>query len=40
LYQVVLVGKEKCIVFMGCAYNDLENYKTRYEKTVESIKIE
>lgn len=40
LYQAVLVGKEKCILFMGSAYNDLDNYSTKYKKTVESIKIE
>jgi len=40
LYQAVLVGKEKCIGFMGSAFNDLDNYLTKYKKTVESIKIE
>lgn len=39
MYQAVLVFDNTTIVFIGGAQNDIENYITKFKKTVESIKI-
>lgn len=39
LYQVVLIGEDKGLVFMGTAYSDLDNYMLKYQQTVKTIKI-
>jgi len=39
MYQVLLVGKDKCVLFIGNAYNDADNYLTKFKRTAESITI-
>jgi hypothetical protein len=39
MYQVVLIGENSGLLFMGSAYSNTNNYLTKFKKTVESIKI-
>lgn len=39
LYQAFLVGDSSCVLFLSSAYNDINNYLSKYKKTVESITI-
>lgn len=39
LYQAVLVYENTTILFMANAYNDIDNYLTKFKKTAETIKI-
>lgn len=39
LYQVVLIGENKTILFIGFAFSNLESMLNKYKKTVKSIKI-
>jgi len=39
IYQVLLVGENSSVIFIGSAYNNIEDIQSKFEKTVESIKI-
>lgn len=39
LYQVLLIGDNTSILFIGNAYNDLDTFLYKFKKTVESLKI-
>ncbi|WP_075590155.1 hypothetical protein [Labilibacter marinus] len=39
MYQAIIIGNQKCILFLGSAYKDLNNYLDKYKRTVETIEM-
>jgi hypothetical protein len=38
-YQAILIGENSSVTFLGCAYDNMDDYLLKFKKTVESIKI-